>query len=74
MNLDPLGKNQYLRYFTFRTHLRKLIRANKFFRIDLRKLLGDQSFKFIFTGFCYWIFSNDKEAQYIFAKINTCEI
>ena len=36
-----LGENKYLRNFPFRAHLRKLIPEEKFFQIDLRKLIRD---------------------------------
>ena len=61
VNFDRFDENQYLRNFPFKAHLQKLIPAKKFVRIHLPKLMRDYSFKFTFTGFYSWIFSNDKK-------------
>ena len=38
---NQLGEKKYQRNFPFRAHFRKLIFAEKFLRIDLRKLITD---------------------------------
>ena len=68
VNFDRFDENQYLRNFTFRVHLQNLIPARKFFLIHLRKLIIDQSFKFIFNGTYHQVFFNNKK-QCMFAKI-----
>ena len=67
VNFDRPGENQYLRNFGFYGSIAKEIPAKKLFRIHLGKSIiieelikTTQSSKFIFTGFWYWIFSNNK--------------